>query len=158
MLKLQYFGHLMQRAHSLGKTLMLGKTEGRRRRGKRGWVGWMALPNGLTWVWASSWSWWWTGRPGVLQSMGSQRVGHNYVTQLNWTNVRIKYEIRSSKSSSKNPLMGKGSWTRNHNRNWIVLLSLLFIFISSCLKYTQELSRHKEKFQFIILSLNVIVL
>ena len=52
MLKLQYFGHLMQRAHSLEKTLMLGKTEGRRRRGCRGWDGWMAS---LTcWIWVSA--------------------------------------------------------------------------------------------------------
>ena len=51
----------------------------------RGWDGWMASPTQCTWVWASSRSWWWTGKPGVLQSMGSQRVGHNWVTELNWT-------------------------------------------------------------------------
>ena len=58
-LKLQYFGHLMQRAYSLEKTLMLGKTEGRRRRDGRGWDNWMASPTWRPWVWASSWSWWW---------------------------------------------------------------------------------------------------
>ena len=47
----------------------------------RGWDGWMASPR----VWASSRSWWWTGRPGMLQSMGLQRVGHDWVTELNWT-------------------------------------------------------------------------
>ena len=51
----------------------------------RGWNGWMALLTWWTWMWASSGSWWWTGKPGVLQSMGSQRVGHNWVTKLNWT-------------------------------------------------------------------------
>jgi len=51
--------------------------------GDRGWDGWMA-PTQWTWVWVNSGSWWWTGRPGVLQSMGSQRVGHNWVTELNW--------------------------------------------------------------------------
>ena len=51
----------------------------------RGWDGWMASPTRWTWVWASSGSWWWTGKPGVLQSMGSQRVGHDWVTELNWT-------------------------------------------------------------------------
>ena len=51
----------------------------------RGWDGWMASLTRWTRVWASSGSWWWTGRPGVLQSMGSQRVGHDRVTDLNWT-------------------------------------------------------------------------
>ena len=50
----------------------------------RGWDGWMASPTRWTWVWASSGSWWWTGRPGVLQSMGLQRVGHDWATELNW--------------------------------------------------------------------------
>ena len=78
-LKLQYFGHLMRRADSLEKTLMLGKIEGR---GRRGWDGWMASPTQWTWVWVNSRSWRWTGRPGVLQSMGLQRVGHDWVTEL----------------------------------------------------------------------------
>ena len=84
-LKLQYFGHLMWRANSFEKTLMLGKIEGRRRRGNRAWDGWMASLTQWTWVWVNSGSWWWTGRPGVLQSMVSQRVGHDWVTELNWT-------------------------------------------------------------------------
>ena len=50
----------------------------------RGWDGWMASPTRWTWVWVSSRSLWLTGKPGVLQSMGSQRVGHNWVTELNW--------------------------------------------------------------------------
>ena len=49
----------------------------------RGWDGWMASPTRCTWVWVNSGSWWWTGRPGVLQVMGSQRVAHNWVTELN---------------------------------------------------------------------------
>ena len=146
-LKLQYFGHLMWRIDSLGTTLMLGKIEGKR---KRGWqnemVGWHHWLNGHefeqalgvgggqgslmycspwgckesdmteqlstaqhsqsygffnshvwmweldhkeTWVWVSSRSWWWTGKPGVLQSMGSQRAGHDWVTELNWTESKI---------------------------------------------------------------------
>ena len=51
----------------------------------RGWDGWMASPIQWTWVWVNSGSWWWTGRPGVLQFMGSQRAGHHWVTELNWT-------------------------------------------------------------------------
>ena len=51
----------------------------------RGWDGWMASPTQWTWVWVNSRSWWWTRRPGILQSMGSQRVGHDWVwTELNW--------------------------------------------------------------------------
>ena len=51
----------------------------------RGWDGWMASPTQWTWVWVDSGTWWWTGRPGVLWSMGLQRVGHDWVTELNWT-------------------------------------------------------------------------
>ena len=83
-LKLQYFGHLMQRSDSLEKTLMLGKMEGRRWRKCRRWDGWMASLTQWTWLWASSGSWWWTGRPGVLLSMGLQRVRHDRATELNW--------------------------------------------------------------------------
>ena len=51
----------------------------------RGWDGWMASPTQWTWVSVDSGSWWWTERPGVLWFMGSQRVGHDWVTELNWT-------------------------------------------------------------------------
>ena len=51
----------------------------------RGWDGWMASPTQWTWVWVNSGSWWWTGRPDVLQFMGSQRVRHDWATELNWT-------------------------------------------------------------------------
>ena len=54
----------------------------------RGWDGWMASPTRWTWVWVNSGSWWWIGRPGVLWFMGSQRVGHDWVTELNWTECR----------------------------------------------------------------------
>ena len=86
-LKLQYFGHLMQRTDSLEKTLMLGKIEDRRRRDNRGWDGWMASPTWWTWLWVSSGSWWLIGKPDMLQSMGSQRVRHDWVTELNWTQL-----------------------------------------------------------------------
>ena len=82
LLKLQYFGHLMQRADSLEKTLMLGKTEGRRRRRwQRIKDDWMASPTQWTWIWASSGRCWRTGKPGVLWPMGLQGVGHDWVTQ-----------------------------------------------------------------------------
>ena len=53
----------------------------------RGWDGWMASLTQWTWVWVNSGSWWWTGRPGVLQSMGSQRVGHDWAVELKWTDI-----------------------------------------------------------------------
>ena len=83
-LKLQYFGHLKRRTNSLEKTLMLGKIEGRKEGEDRGWDGWMASPTSWTWIWLSSGSWWRTGKPGMLQSMGSQRARHDWATELNW--------------------------------------------------------------------------
>ena len=53
----------------------------------RGWDGWMASLTWWTWVLVNSGSWWWTGRPGVLQFMGSQRVGHDWAAELNWTEL-----------------------------------------------------------------------
>ena len=82
-LKLQYFGHLMCRTDSLKKTLVLGKIEGRRKGDDRGWAHWKASLTQWTWVSVNSRSWWWTGRPGVLQSMGSQRV------RLDWLNYCV---------------------------------------------------------------------
>ena len=91
-LKLQYSSYLMQRVDSLENTLMLWKIEGRRRRGRqRGWDGWMASLNQWTWVWVNSGRWWWTGRPGVLQFMGWQRVG---ATELNWTEQHLEIIVR----------------------------------------------------------------
>ena len=80
MLKLQYFGHLMQKANSLKKILMLRKTEGRRRRGSGGWSGQTASLTQWTWVWANSRKWR-TEEPGVLQSMRLQIVRHDLVTE-----------------------------------------------------------------------------
>ena len=92
-LKLQYFGHLMWRADSFEifpwcweRLRAGGEGDDRGEEGDdRGWDGWMASPTRSTWVWASSGSWWWTRRPGVLQSMRSQRAGHDWATELNWT-------------------------------------------------------------------------
>ena len=55
----------------------------------RGWDGWMASLTQRAWVWVDPGSWWWIGRPGVLQSMGSQRVGHDWETELNWTELNL---------------------------------------------------------------------
>ena len=83
-LKLQYFGHLMRRTYSLEKPWCWETLKAGGEGDDRGWNGWMASANQCTWVWASSGSWWWTGKPGVLQPMGLQRIWHNWVTELNW--------------------------------------------------------------------------
>ena len=84
-LKPQYFGHLMRRVDSLEKTLMLGGIGGRRRRGRQR-MRWLdGITDLWTWVWGDSRSWWWTGRPGMLRFMGQQVVGHDWATELNWT-------------------------------------------------------------------------
>ena len=90
-LKLQYFGHLMQRADLLEKTVMLEEIEGRRRRGQQR-IRWSdGITNQWTWVWVDSGSWWWTGRPDMLWFMGSQRVWHDWATELNWTRFVIAF-------------------------------------------------------------------
>ena len=89
-LKLQYFGHLIRRADSFEKTLMLGKIEGRR----RGWqkMRWLdGIMDSMDMSLGELGSWWWTGRPGVLRFMGLQRVGHNWVTEMNWMILRERF-------------------------------------------------------------------
>ena len=128
-LKPQYFGHLMRRADSFKKTLMLGKIEGRMR---RGWqrMSWMASPTQWTWVWVDSRSWWWTGRPGVLQFMGSQRVGHDWATELNWKPYYTK--ALSNQALSLAPdwillLRRSLSWFSNNlSLLWGILLGIQF--------------------------------
>ena len=86
-LKLQYFSHLMRRADSLEKFWCWDGLGAGGEGDNRGWDGWMASLTRWTWVWVNSGSWWWTGRPGMLQFMGSQRVGHDWATELNWTEL-----------------------------------------------------------------------
>ena len=86
-LKLQYFDHQMQRTDSLERPwcwerLKAGEGD------DRGWDGWIASLTQRTWVWANSGSWWWTGKPDMLQSMRLQRVGHDWTTELNWKTYR----------------------------------------------------------------------
>ena len=95
-LKLQYFGHLMRKVDSLEKTLMLGGIGAGGEGDDRGWDGWMASLTRWMWVWVNSGSWWWTGRPGVLRFMGSQRVGHDWATELNWTEMDLCWQSNAS--------------------------------------------------------------
>ena len=77
-LKFQYIGHLMRRADSFEKTWCWERLKVGGEGDNRGWDGWMASLTRWTWVWINSRSWWWTGRPGVLQSTGSQRVRYSW--------------------------------------------------------------------------------
>ena len=97
-LKLQYFVHLMQRTDSFEKTLMLGKIEGREKGDKRGWDVWMASLTQWTCIWVNSERWWWTGRPGMLDSTGLQRVRRHWVTELIWTDRLYKDWIYRDKT------------------------------------------------------------
>ena len=101
----------------------------------RGWDGWMASPTQWTWVWVNSGSWRWTGKPGVLQSMGSQRVRHDWATELNWhkSHSKLIYFISSSKFSSfLSPIAS-------------TLFCLYFFLPQSCFKHLhQELCKGQE--------------
>ena len=74
----------------------------------RGWDGWMASPTPRTWVCANSRSWWWRGKPGLLQAMGSQRVGHNWANELHWRRCLFSSNIPSLVQIMGNPRAGKG--------------------------------------------------
>ena len=76
-----------------------GKDRGQEK-GTTGWDGWMASLTQWTWIWVNSGSWWWRGRPGVLLSMGSQRVGQDWATEVNWSQQRHKI----CKKKQKKPL------------------------------------------------------
>ena len=135
MLKLQYFGHLMRRTDSLEKTLMwerlkAGGEDDKRlmtrwqeetRRWHRGQDGWMATLTWWTWVWVGSRSWWWTGRPGVLQSMGTQRVGHNWVTEQ-WQQQRCL----------RNIINWRVSWFQ------LIMLTVFFSLTNRCPDYASK--------------------
>ena len=81
-LKLHYFGHLMWRTDSFERPWCWERLKAGGEGDNRRWDGWMASLTQWTWVWVNSRSWWWTERRGILQSMGSQRVGHKWATEL----------------------------------------------------------------------------
>ena len=86
-LKLQFFGHLVRRADSFEKTLMLGKIECGRRRGRQRMRRLNGITDSMDMSLSKLGSWWWTGRPGVLQSKGLQSVRHDWTIELNWNQM-----------------------------------------------------------------------
>ena len=99
-LKVQYLGHLMQRTDSFEKILMLEKRAGGEG-DNRGWDGWMSSPTQWIWVWINSRSWWWTGKPDVLQCMGSQRT----TERMNWTDAGKDWRQRD-KGTTEDEMVG----------------------------------------------------
>ena len=91
-LKLQYFSYLMRRTEThLKRPWCWERRKAEGEGDDRGWDGWMASRTQWTWIWVDSQSWWWIGRPGVLQSTGSQRVGHDWATELNWSGLSVAF-------------------------------------------------------------------
>ena len=84
-LKLQYLATWYEKLTHLKRTWCWERLKAGGEGDNRGWDGWMTSLTQWTWDWVNSRSWWWTGRPGVLWSMGLQRVRHDWVTELNWT-------------------------------------------------------------------------
>ena len=117
-------GHLKQRTNSLEKTLMLGRLRAGGEAGDRGWNVWIASPTQWTWIWANSRRQWKTGKPGVLQSMGSQKVGHNLATekqqqQQNNRTKRSRHCSPTSHGEESSRDMGRSStWTYYPAAGW----------------------------------------
>ena len=97
-LKLQYFGYLMGRTVSLVRPWCWERLKAGGEGDDSGWDGWMASPTWWMQVWVNSRSWWWTGRPGVLLFMGWQRVGHDWTTELNWTEDKVEGRLAKKDS------------------------------------------------------------
>ena len=143
MLKLQYFGHLVRRADSLEKTLMLGKTEGRRSRGQKGWDRWMASPTRWTWVWANSSRQWRTGKPGVppcFSPWGSQRVREDWTTTNQKRSTCTSWNFKLCRGALRMfRLLGRvQNWTKEESTH------ICFLFLLKASKIKAQL--HKTKF------------
>ena len=114
---------------------MLGNIEGRRRRGQQR-MRWLdGITDSWTWVSASSRSWWWTGKPGVLQSIGSHRVGHDWAAELNWKSDLLtgQWKVTGSKVEETGPVTTTVNWTHL----WVHM----FFFPLPCTNLQEVLSK-----------------
>ena len=153
-LKIQYFGHLMQRIDSLEKTLMLGKIEGRRRRGQQR-MRWLDGITDSMDIWVNSGNWWWTGRPGVLQSTRSQRVRHDWATKLNWNTTVIFPLMKQNQPSCKKAFIkkhfeyGLGEWLlhadNKYNLAFTEAFTLFWAYLPNSAHYLQHVWFHTHQ-------------
>ena len=118
-LKLQYFGHLMRRVDSFEKIWCWEKLRAEGEVDYRGWDSWMASPTQWTWVRVDSRSWWWTGRPGMLWFMESQRVGHDWKTELTLSKVQSFYSLVYATSVPQNRILFKRNFCISWSYFWI---------------------------------------
>ena len=132
-LKLQYFGHLMQRRDSFERPWCWERLKAGGEGDDRGWDDWMASPTRWTWVWVSSRSWWWTGKPDILQSIGFQRVGHDWGTELNWY---------------PEPTVFEKIWFRNPASCWLVT-NIIYLYLPS---WKKTISRERSRIRNYIIT------
>ena len=114
-LRLQYFATWYEELTHLKRPWCWERFRAKGEEDNRGWDGWMASPTQWTWVWVNSGSWWWTGRPSVLWSMGSQRVGHDWATKLKCTGLFSFFSVQDTVSGEIHleSLEGSvGSWIK----------------------------------------------
>ena len=157
-LKLQYFDHLMQRSDSLEKTLMLGRIGAGREGDDRAWDGWMASLTWWTWFWVDSVSWWWTGRPGLLRFMVSQRVGHDWEPELNWTElINVASWLAVGHHSPCQPLKVKTGCKIHKPLGYFLAGSVETNYIK-CIKYVSEIEIKQSCLRMYILNALVTVL
>ena len=107
-----------------GKDPDAGRDWGQEEKGTTRWDGWMASPTRWTWAWVNSGSWWWTGRSGMLGFMGSQGVGHDWVTELNWT------YIHSMKKYLEYGLIHKQWFSRKQNKTLYTKQTVLPLWLT----------------------------
>ena len=155
-LKLQYFAHLMCRADSFEKSLMLGKIEGRRRVVDRGWDGWMASATQWTWVWTIFRRQCKTGKNGVLAVHGARKNWIHWMTEQQWTTT-INNNLDNMQSSSSPQLIV--DVTKSHlctlhisTHNVRILLNVLVSLFPALLRYSWYMILHSfgNNYSFIL--------
>ena len=113
----------------------------------RGWDGWMASPTQWTWVWVSSRSWWWTGKPGVLQSIRSQRVRHDWATELNWVSLPLSVTCWEQLMGSVNQPRCSGVHQRAAARALVNCVPRSCMSSECILMFAQSFGEHSPRAQ-----------
>ena len=126
-LKLQYFGKRCEELPHLKRPWCWERLKSGGKGDNKGREGWMAPLTWWTWIWANFGSWWWTGKPAMLQSMGSQRVGQDWVTELNWTecSIWVRKALSVDESIRWKCSWGIFGWWACHHQNSMINLSII---------------------------------